>query len=104
MEGEIKMKNRKMFVRILACFVIVAFAISAFGCATTKRVNQLEEQIKMTSQKADDAMAAARDAKSTAEGCCSKADEAAKAAQDAADRAEASAAKAEAIFKKNLNK
>ncbi len=95
------MKNRKMFIRILACFVIVAFAVSAFGCATTKRVNQLEQQLN---QKVDDAMAAAKDAKSTAEGCCSKADEAAKAAQDAADRAEASAAKAEAIFKKNLNK
>lgn len=93
-----------MFIRILACFVIVAFAISAFGCATTKRVNQLEEQIKMVDQKAGDAMAAAKDAKSTAEGCCNKADDAAKAAQDAADRAEASAAKAEAIFKKNLNK
>ena len=98
------MKNRKMFIRTLACFAIVAFAITTSGCATSKRVNQLEQQLKMTDQKADVSMSAAENAKATAEGCCNKADEATKAAQDAADRAEASAAKAESIFNKSLNK
>lgn len=98
-------KMKKRFVKIvLICLLLPAMALYATGCATTSRVQGLEDQIKAVSQKADDA-------KSTAEGCCAKSDEALAAAKQAADRAETaaqnaqdSADKAEAVFKKHMNK
>jgi hypothetical protein len=95
----------KKYLRIgLACFVVFALVFATIGCASTKRVDALENQIKMTDQKADSALAQSKE-------CCDKADEAVKTAKDAADRAEAAAARAEsaadkteAIFNKKMNK
>ena len=95
----------KNYLRIALAFMVVfAMVFATIGCASTKQLTSLEDQIKMANQKADQALANGKE-------CCDKADEAVKAAKDAADRADAAAARAEsaadkteAIFNKRMNK
>jgi hypothetical protein len=82
----------------------VLFVASLGGCATTGRVDALEQRLNDVSRKADDAAAAAANAQKTANSAASRADAAEAQAKAAAQRADDAARTAEAIFKKRVSK
>ncbi len=106
--------NGMKVVRIVLAAVLLLTVGTVFSGCAGKRLTALEEQMGMTTSKAEAALSAAEAAKKAAANASTKADEAAakaNAAAASANRADAaaqsaaqSAQKAEAIFSKNMGK
>ena len=112
------LKNKKS-ITLFVIFYIALFMVSNLtGCATTKQLTGVEEQVKQALQKAETAMKEAEKAKTmcgqesqkseqavvSAGQAAERAQKAADSAVQAADRAEAMASKAEDIFMKKMKK
>ena len=96
------MKN--IFVMISMMLVL---AVSMIGCATSRDLERVQAQDKVTSAKADQALQDAQVAKAAADAATVKADAAAARAENAekmAEERESKAAKAEASFQKSMRK
>jgi len=95
---------KKVFLMISMMLVL---AVTLFGCATSRELEKVQAQDKVTSAKADQALQDAQVAKAAADVATLKADAAAARAENAvkmAEERENKAAKAEAAFQKSMKK
>jgi murein lipoprotein len=95
---------KKSFLMIAMMLVL---AVSMIGCATTRELEKVQAQDKVTSAKADQALQDAQVAKAAADAATLKADAAAARAENAvkmAEERENKAAKAEVAFQKSMRK
>jgi len=105
------MKSFKRLMISSLCVAVLSLSLLTTGCATSGKIKQLQDQMNVVSDKADQAMAAAKNATASNQDCCADSKKAAAAADQSADRAEAAAVrsenaadKAEAIFMKKMIK
>ena len=87
--------------------MMFVLTVSMMGCATSRELEKVQAQDKVTSAKADQALQDAQVAKAAADAATLKADAAAARAENAvkmAEERENKAAKAEAAFQKSMRK
>jgi murein lipoprotein len=99
---------------LLVISMMLVFAISLMGCATTGDLEKMQAQEKEINAKADQALKASQDANANAmkaadaatraENALKAAEERAKVAEERATAAEEKANKAEATFEKSMRK
>ncbi|HVP30785.1 MAG TPA: Lpp/OprI family alanine-zipper lipoprotein [Myxococcota bacterium] len=90
--------------RSFSAATLLSAAVLLPGCATSSRVDKLEQQIDDVNRKAEQALQQSADAQRDAKDAISRADAAEKRAAAAADRADAAARTSEAIFRKGVSK
>jgi len=95
------MKNPLRQVLIV---LILAFAVGASGCATTKEMDALKADVKTAMDRASAAESTANAARQEAAAARAAAERAEKAAMDAKAAAEATDEKIDRMFKKTMNK
>lgn len=84
--------------------LILAFAVGASGCATTKEVEALRADVQKAMDRAASAETTANAAKQEAAAARAAAERAERAAMDAKAAAEATDEKIDRMFKKSMNK
>ena len=92
---------------LLTISMMLVLAVTMIGCATSRDLEKVQAQDKVTSAKADQALQDAQTAKAAADAATLKADAAADRAENAvklAEERESKAAKAEAAFQKSMKK
>ena len=95
---------KKVFLMISMMLVL---AVTMIGCATSRDLERVQAQDKVTSAKADQALQDAQVAKATADAATVKADAAAARAENAvtmAEERERKAERAEDAFRKSMKK